>query len=415
MGLDVYLYKCADRIKSQELRRAREVAFDEIYSRVVGEQADDTKLALYHQECQEWDKNNGFDSEGDLSDPVLKEERIEETSKIHPDHNIYRVGYWRSSYNPAGINSFLKRTLGEAKDLHYIAESAVVNNEDDYIRIPDWDRSLARVREVKAQLQLVVNNGIFDTSSEGEDAFFHLMSMNSPANEAASPQFKEMSTTEDEARKLLRKMVTPTPIEEALKWPLKEGQTFEEMYDAYLKREEPRFAHLKHYDLDRVKCQLFRQPPFSLPNTGVMSEGAAVAYVKDCLAQPDNVVEVTENVLFRKQPYQIIAVINGYEIVDAVEELRKIDASEEAFQKVKELIPSGKYYNPVHFVFYADDFPTVDDPDNKLHLSFSTWHGAGYFDGQMLSEGVIGGRIKSYSIQVGTPGVYIVFRMQGAL
>ena len=67
-------------------------------------------------------------------------EKIEQDSKKHPEH-MFKIGYFRSSYNGGGINSVLD-SLGFG-GLYWIFD-----NKDQYEFAPDWEKSLKRVREV---------------------------------------------------------------------------------------------------------------------------------------------------------------------------------------------------------------------------------------------------------------------------
>ena len=70
----------------------------------------------------------------------VEEDKIEIDSTIDPDH-LFKIGYFRSSYNDGGINNILRRHLGDEYDLSYI-----FNVQNDSTIFPDWQEAKVRVR-----------------------------------------------------------------------------------------------------------------------------------------------------------------------------------------------------------------------------------------------------------------------------
>ena len=132
MGLDVSLMRCTDR----ELADKQEKEFD-----IQTE-------GLWHENMTGAEKDTVRDKEAQIAqelgtDPYgqsnLREE-IDLPSALYPDH-MFHIGYFRSSYNPSGINSIARRS--ELPSLYDI----FINQGDKYEFQPDWESSLELVDE----------------------------------------------------------------------------------------------------------------------------------------------------------------------------------------------------------------------------------------------------------------------------
>jgi hypothetical protein len=121
MGLDVYLYRCKNIKAAEEYEKRQNTAHDAFW-----EKSPDEASSL----CDKWDEENPPDNNA-------KEESIELNSVLHPDH-MFRVGYFRSSYNGGGINNVLKMTVG--KNLYDIFFPD--GEQTQYKFVPDWNRAL---------------------------------------------------------------------------------------------------------------------------------------------------------------------------------------------------------------------------------------------------------------------------------
>jgi hypothetical protein len=142
MGLDIYLYRYDDFKKTQEIhdeynRREKEIwegnDVDGKYGLLTEEQKDN-----YRAQVKEMALSLGLDQWGD--DKTGKEQ-IEMNSKLYPDH-YFKIGYFRSSYNNAGIERIL-RNLG----LPTMANIFDHQKEDYYFQ-PNWEESLTRLNDV---------------------------------------------------------------------------------------------------------------------------------------------------------------------------------------------------------------------------------------------------------------------------
>lgn len=138
MGLDVYLCYSIDR----EAERAAEKKYDDAcnafwkeiggYDKATAEQKAEVKvkeLALAAELGLTWYLlNGGHKSAIRISNPSAK----------YPDH-MFKIGYFRSSYNDSGLNSYLKR-MG-VFDLYDIFEPS-----NDYEATPNWAAAMVNVK-----------------------------------------------------------------------------------------------------------------------------------------------------------------------------------------------------------------------------------------------------------------------------
>lgn len=125
MGLDIWLCRHEDLIANPKL-----LELDE------------------EENPNEWEK---FDSET---------EKIEIDSKSYPEH-LWKIGYFRSTYNPGGIYHVLENYLGKSfDDIFYETQ------EDEYKIIPNWEASRKRALDVRDSLtKLIVEKGAYEVKA----------------------------------------------------------------------------------------------------------------------------------------------------------------------------------------------------------------------------------------------------------
>lgn len=157
MGLDVYL-KCIEdidtklKIEKEASEKREKIWNEELAGRNYEEasQAEKDRISALEKKmyeelgCGEWGEYD-VGSEG-----------IEFDSAKYPEH-YFKVGYFRSSYNGAGINHVLGNILGDNSDLYYIFN---IQDDDYYVR-PDWKLALERVREVIERYKDALKDGRF--------------------------------------------------------------------------------------------------------------------------------------------------------------------------------------------------------------------------------------------------------------
>ncbi len=135
MGLDIYLGKCADLEAAIAAQEAFEAETDGVW-------ADGVSKADREARLEAAAAAHGTDTDG-TSLNKLDASAIDST--VDPTH-MFKVGYFRSSYNGSGIERVLGN-LGIAS-LHDIFQPA-----DRYEFKPDWSAALTRVDEAIEQFE----------------------------------------------------------------------------------------------------------------------------------------------------------------------------------------------------------------------------------------------------------------------
>lgn len=139
MGLDIYL----ERFDDFEDVQKRESAYRDFEKKIWEEAGKYETLSQekkdeIRRKTEEFALSLNLDNWGSCEEGI---EKIEKNSAKYPEH-IFKIGYFRSSYNEGGINSIL-RNFG-LPDLQGIfgVESG------DYFVQPDWKSCIARVDEI---------------------------------------------------------------------------------------------------------------------------------------------------------------------------------------------------------------------------------------------------------------------------
>lgn len=81
------------------------------------------------------------------------EETVELDSSKYPDH-LFKVGYFRSSYNRAGFNYVVKMLTG--KDLYSLFPDASMDNYDFTLSAEGWARARAATEALLAKLRTAI-------------------------------------------------------------------------------------------------------------------------------------------------------------------------------------------------------------------------------------------------------------------
>jgi hypothetical protein len=127
MGLDVTLNYCDDWPKKLKLEKEFQALVEE----------KDIEWGT-----TEWENLN--DKMG-LIDGYYPTSSIELNSNTDPEH-LFKVGYFRSSYNQGGINSVMRTRIG--KSLY-----DVFPESEDYYFVPNWARALINIREIRKEFE----------------------------------------------------------------------------------------------------------------------------------------------------------------------------------------------------------------------------------------------------------------------
>jgi hypothetical protein len=142
MGLDVHLYKYEDHDAATKAWEAVEAETNRIWKEVCGDGAYDSipeeKKKKYRALAKEAHLKLGF-IETEYYYSAQGETQVELNSTKYPDH-LFKVGYFRSSYNDGGIDRVLETSIGET--LYTLFN---VTNDTPYEFQPDWNHARANV------------------------------------------------------------------------------------------------------------------------------------------------------------------------------------------------------------------------------------------------------------------------------
>lgn len=146
MGLDIYLKQYEDfddtRRRQDEWEEYSEKLWDE--AGAYDELSDEEKEEISKKEKEKSDELN-LGKYGQDEDTV---ETIEIDHDKYPEH-LFKVGYFRSSYNGSGLNRLLSNQ--GLPTLHDIFET---EGSDYYVR-PDWEKALAHSNELLEELKVI--------------------------------------------------------------------------------------------------------------------------------------------------------------------------------------------------------------------------------------------------------------------
>lgn len=147
MGLDIYLYEYTMSIAELEkLDEQREKISDNIWKEEgVSFSVDEEGEIAYNDltsEQKDVIRDKIKKEQAKLKNPDDYRHHIEMPSAKHPEH-LFKMGYFRSSYNNAGINTILSDRL-DGRDLYWIFQT----EGEEYHFIPDWEESLKRAKQL---------------------------------------------------------------------------------------------------------------------------------------------------------------------------------------------------------------------------------------------------------------------------
>ena len=187
MGLDVYLYHYEGMPEFKTMAEARK-SYDAIYKKVEAAQKKATgKKWEKYESLTDAEKNDLRAKDEEVMKTVLKgtpwekavgkygmefpaEKQIEIDSRTLPTH-MFKIGYFRSSYNDGGINNVLKSNGMD--DLYGIFDV----DREEYNFKPDWKKSLKRVNKVIEDFTPLANELL---------ACHHMTSIDAVADEEAA-------------------------------------------------------------------------------------------------------------------------------------------------------------------------------------------------------------------------------------
>lgn len=139
MGLDVYLSKCPDIKAAEAAQDAAEKEVEALWSKAgkYDSLSESTKNEV-RAECAKVYARFGCTGKHDRHASIVTLDDMPSTTA--PEH-MFKLGYFRSSYNGAGINAVMRKL-----NLLDLAGIFGVTN-DEYNVVPDWSASLDRVNQ----------------------------------------------------------------------------------------------------------------------------------------------------------------------------------------------------------------------------------------------------------------------------
>ena len=156
MGLDIYLYRYDDFGRVNALEDEAEAHANEAWQKAGGWDAlTDAERDEVSAANKAWNAERGLGEWGEVLPPAKI--KVELPSARWPDH-LFKVGYFRSSYNDGGFNRVAFNLVG--KDLAWIFD---VGGDDYHVR-PDWKAALARASQVSDELEKEPQIGAFNVS-----------------------------------------------------------------------------------------------------------------------------------------------------------------------------------------------------------------------------------------------------------
>ena len=163
MGLDVYLYKCQNRTEADRIEREYETASDAMweFEGRNGREYDQLTEAEKQQvrsNLESLRERMGMDAFG--THP--SREKIEMDSAKYPTH-LFKIGYFRSSYNEGGFDSVMGR-IG-LPNLYELFGTAP-DSEDG---APDWESALKETDKALALYSAILGtpDGKYDVFAVG--------------------------------------------------------------------------------------------------------------------------------------------------------------------------------------------------------------------------------------------------------
>ena len=144
MGLDIYLY----RYENFEETRRKEDLYSEKSEKMWEEAGDydslsDEQKEAIRKKVSDYALSLGLDKDGDDESMY---EKVEIDHPDYPDH-YFKIGYFRNSYNEAGIQRILKNL-----DLPTLDDVFNTSDGEYYVK-PDWQKALENVESLISEFK----------------------------------------------------------------------------------------------------------------------------------------------------------------------------------------------------------------------------------------------------------------------
>ena len=148
MGLDIYLYRHENfdeaQRREQEYEEKSEAIWDEIQAGRSYEGLSESEKDRAREGVAVLAREMGLGSYGEALPPL--KEKIERDDERFPDH-LFKIGYFRSSYNDGGIDHVLGNALGK-QALYWIFAP---EETDLGPFVPDWMAARERARALRSE------------------------------------------------------------------------------------------------------------------------------------------------------------------------------------------------------------------------------------------------------------------------
>jgi len=177
MGLDIYLRRFEDfegtQAKEAQYESESEKVWESFgkYDDLTQEQKDTAR-----SKTEAIAAFLGLDEYGSDASVV----KIEQDSAKHPEH-LFKIGYFRSSYNESGINRILRNSIG-------LTLESIFNPPDHYTFQPDWQLAKSVTEKAIADFSEYVTKTPYRVSKFVPDEFNEASSISSES--AALEVFK---------------------------------------------------------------------------------------------------------------------------------------------------------------------------------------------------------------------------------
>lgn len=146
MGLDVYLTRYdhydATHQKEEECESAVNALWEEATKNSSYEKLTNAEKEAVDIKADEIKRHYGLDGNGEADN---EKEDIEQNSELYPEH-LFKIGYFRSSYNGGGYDRIMGNFIGQG--LYDIFQA-----NDHYEFCPDWEQALYTVSDMLTDIK----------------------------------------------------------------------------------------------------------------------------------------------------------------------------------------------------------------------------------------------------------------------
>lgn len=169
MGLDVYLYHYDGdtNIKNEHALLNEHVKHIDNLIKPIWQSDCDREVAIKKSKivASRYFEKHNLPLKVNEFGPSIQETAINHDSSLYPNH-IFKIGYFRSSYNSNGFNNYMLNTCDY--DLGKIFEPT------EYLTLPNWKKAKIRASHAVKQIQFADGFDIMSLSSSVLDILFNI-------------------------------------------------------------------------------------------------------------------------------------------------------------------------------------------------------------------------------------------------